>query len=245
MESPAIAAADADVLGLIENPDEAARLFVRLRRQRNLVTVRPAASQREYASMLLSLDAQQGYLVLDAPQPTCAPGTFARGTRIYARTQVDGAALVFVTQVDGSIDTSAHDNSAGDAGLLCDWPSRISHFQRRQDYRVSVPTTLVNAPARLLIEGRAAPARLVDLSASGAAVLIMDLACTIHEGDELPCILPLPKQDLRMPFVVRNLERTRAGLRVGGELLLDGPAQQEALLHAVTTIERWWLQQHP
>ena len=143
MDASLSTAPDIDIAGLVDDPAEAARLLVRLRRLRNLVTLRAATSQREFSSMLLSLDLQHRYLVLDAPRPRPPEGLFIGGTRVYARTQLDGAALVFTAHID-SIITRDSEGEAADGSLMLEWPGRVSYYQRRRDYRVSVPATKPN-----------------------------------------------------------------------------------------------------
>ncbi|MGB0213741.1 flagellar brake protein [Algiphilus sp.] len=244
MDASLSTAPDIDIAGLVEDPAEAARLLVRLRRLRNLVTLRAATSQREFSSMLLSLDLQHRYLVLDAPRPRPPEGLFIGGTRVYARTQLDGAALVFTAHID-SIITRDSEGEAADGSLMMEWPGRVSYYQRRRDYRVSVPATLMHTPARLVVDGKAREARLVDLSTSGAAILLTGDTAGLHEEECVDCVLPLPERDLRAPLRVRNLTRTRDGVRIGGTLQIDGSSEFELLQRTVTTIERWWLQKHP
>lgn len=244
MDSSAITRADEAVTGLVSDPAEACRLLVRLRHQRNLVAVRPAGAAREHNSIVLALDTAQRYLVLDAPRPRPPEHAFRPGTRIYARSHIDGAPLIFIATVDallqsGSdyVDTDVDVESA----LLLHWPERISYHQRRQDYRVTVPATMVPTPARLLRDGHIVEARLVDLSAAGAAILLSRDKGAITAGEEVGCVLPLPDHDLRTTLRVRSTTPVAAGLRISGELLLDNEQERESILHAVMAIERWWI----
>jgi len=232
---------EAGLTGLVEDPQEAARLLVRLRRMRNVITLRAAQSPREFSSMLLSLDLTHRYLVLDAPRPRPQPADFRPGTKVYGRSHVDGAALIFVAQLDSLI---AADDT-GDDNLVLDWPSRVSYYQRRRDYRVSVPSTLVQTPARLLIDERAINARLLDLSTGGLAIMLAEGSTTIAPDTTVECVLPLPERDLKVPFRVTAVTSTRDGVRISGELTLEDSRSRELIQRTVTTLERWWLQHHP
>lgn len=238
------AAAEVDTSGSIDDPEEVCRLLVRLRRMRNLLTIRPADSPREFTSMLLSMDLARRYLVLDAPRPRPPGGPMRAGTRLYIQSQLDGAALVMITRIDSLIGSTSDDDPA-DASLMVDWPSRLSYYERRRDYRVTVPSTLISSPARLIIEDRARSARLVDISASGAALLLSPEALPVQQGEEVLCILPLPERDLKLPMTVTSIARGRDGQRIGGTLLVKSPRDAELLQRSVTAIERWWLQRHP
>lgn len=235
---------EVDTSGAIEDAEEVCRLLVRLRRMRNLLTIRPADSPREFTSMLLSMDLARRYLVLDAPRPRPPGGPLHAGTRLYVQSQLDGAALVMVTRIDSLIGNTSDDDPA-DASLMVDWPSRLSYYERRQDYRVTVPATLIASPARIIIDQRARPARLVDISASGAALMLSRETLPVKEGDELDCVLPLPERDLKLPMTVCSVAKGRDGQRIGGTLRVSTPRDAELLQRSVTAIERWWLQHHP
>lgn len=232
---------DSELTGLVEDPQEAARLLVRLRRMRNVITLRAAQSPREFSSILLSLDLTHRYLVLDAPRPRPQPTDFRPGTKVYARSHVDGAALVFIAQLNSFI---AADDT-GDDNLVLEWPTRVSYYQRRRDYRVSVPSTVVQTPARLLIDERVVNARLLDLSTAGIAILLADASTSIAADTTVECILPLPERDLKVPLRITAVTTTRDGVRISGELHLEDSRSRELIQRTVTTLERWWLQHHP
>lgn len=236
--------AEVDTSGAIDDPEEVCRLLVRLRRMRNLLTIRPADSPREFTSMLLSMDLARRYLVLDAPRPRPPGGPLQAGLRLYVQSQLDGAALVMVTRIDSLIGNTSDDDPA-DASLMVDWPTRLSYFERRRDYRVTVPATLVASPARLILDKHARPARLLDISASGAALLLSREDLPLQEGDEIDCVLPLPERDLKLPLTVCTVSKGRDGQRIGGTLRVSAPRDAELLQRSVTAIERWWLQRHP
>ena len=241
MAESATSRVDTELTGLVEDPQEAARLLVRLRRMRNVITLRAAQSPREFSSILLSLDLSHRYLVLDAPRPRPQAADFRPGTKVYARTHVDGAALIFVAQLNSLI---AADDT-GDDNLVLEWPTRICHYQRRRDYRVSVPSTVVQTPARLIIDDHAIHARLLDLSTSGVAILLAAAGVSVAMDKTLDCILPLPERDLKVPLRVTSVTVTRDGVRIGGELDLTDSTARELIQRTVTTLERWWLQHHP
>jgi c-di-GMP-binding flagellar brake protein YcgR len=238
MDSSISHQSDEALTGLVEDPAEAARLLVRLRHQRNLIVARAATSPIEHNTMLLQLDIGQRYLVLDALKPRPRSGPVERGTRIYARTHLDGAPLIFIAQVDSLID-----NDDGDPQLVLDWPTRFSYYQRRQDFRVNVPATLVQHSVRLMVENGYYEGRLLDISASGIALMLIDAPDDFQQGTVMPCLLPLPDGDIKLDFEIRHIQPSREGLRVGGQLLLQTEQQRQTLLRAIMRIERWWLQQ--
>lgn len=244
VDKPLTALAEVDTSGVVDDPEEVCRLLVRLRRMRNLLSLRAADSPRELTSMLLSMDLSRRYLVLDAPRPRPPDGALQPGTRLYIHSQLDGAALIMTTRLDSLIGNTSDDDPA-DASLMVEWPSRLSYHERRRDYRVTVPATFIQTPARLLIAEHARPARLLDISASGAALLLSAEALPLAIGDEVDCVLPLPERDLRLPLTVSEIRKGRDGQRIGGRLTITGPQDAELLQRSVTAIERWWLQRHP
>ena len=210
-------------------------LLRRIRDSRNLLTIRIPGSELTFNSMLLEVDADEGYILLDElNQPRGHELVQEKGVlRAFCRCQ--GVEINFVCRVQVE---QSRDGVAFYRGVI---PDSLSYYQRRSAYRVHV-TLDTDIPVLLTLdEGERLQGHLHDLSVGGIG-LTLDTEKELRQGLVIPdCTLKLPKGDpVRTDVEVRfaRTDTEKHVTRIGGRFLHLPPKIEARLSRFVAQLER-------
>ncbi|MGQ0621258.1 MAG: flagellar brake protein [Panacagrimonas sp.] len=188
------------------------------------VVGRPSAG----ISIVLAVERQQGWLLLDALRDDDA---LSVDDALYFDTQVEGRRLRFecrlarIAQLDD-----------GPAYLVTD-PQLVLDQQRRASYRVRLPANGLPRAAVIDLAGVARPARVLDMSRGGLGLRV-DSDSRFVPGAEVNLHVSLADFDFATDAEVRHVTRSEDGFRIGLQLLIGDPILDQKLGQAVNRMQR-------
>ncbi|CAN5127302.1 hypothetical protein BH09PSE6_BH09PSE6_31000 [soil metagenome] len=224
---------------LVGNPREIAGYLQDVIKERVLCSLRAAGKPESFLSHLISID-ERGQLIFDAPRaPVIVRSLVASGRAAIEFTLAD-VRIAFEAEV---IRIADHQ---GDPAVFVKIPASIYRFQRRDNYRVSVPQ---RRPVRLSLD-LAEPAlrglRLADLSCGGASIILkgalehfpvgrqFETAELVLEEDDEPLVLTVR---VRHAVAIR-LSGAMGDLRIGVQFVRTPPGFEPRVSRLVNEIAR-------
>lgn len=195
---------------LVGNPREIAGYLQGVIKERVLCSLRAAGKPESFLSHLIAID-DRGQLIFDAPRaPVIVRSLVASGKAAVEFTLSD-VRIAFEAEV---IRIADHE---GDPAVFVKTPANIYRFQRRDNYRVSVPQ---RRPVRLSLD-MAEPAlrglRLADLSCGGASVIVKGALEHFPIGRQFEGVeLLLDEED--EPLVLTVRVRHAVAIRLSGAM---------------------------
>lgn len=213
------------------------RLLQLLERRKVLLNVQWPGERQLYATALLGIYPDHGFIVLDELNPRVGHDKLLERGELTAIGRLDGVSIKLTTRLQ---EMRVKD---GVAFYKFAFPQQIYYVQRRDSHRVS----LVGTPTRF--EGRwergGGPVRVTgtvgDLSAEGAG-LLLDGELPLRPGDTLTfCTIRLP-QDGGVTFDLEVRHATylpaRQLTRVGARLLNIDPFSRHRIEATIARMER-------
>lgn len=152
----------------------------RLQRGREFLHVVAPGDDREHMSMLLHVDPQGGFLVIDELNPPRRPEPTA-GDELLCLGRAGGVFVGLRCNVAGT------ESWEGYGALRLHWPHALYQLQRRAHFRVPVRPGEVTALELHRRGARSLPAQCLDLSSSGMRVrapVATDFELAAHEWIE-------------------------------------------------------------
>lgn len=193
------------------------RLLQLLERRKLLLDVQWPGETQRYATALLGIYPEQGFIVLDELNPRAGHHKLMARGELTAVGRLDGVSIKLTTRLQEMREKD------GVAFYKLAFPQQIYYVQRRDSHRIS----LVGTPTRF--EGQWArggdattvTGNVSDVSAEGVG-LLLDGELALHQGDTLTlCRVSLPQDgnvdfDLEVRHAVYLPARklTRVGARV-------------------------------
>jgi c-di-GMP-binding flagellar brake protein YcgR len=116
-------------------------------------------------------------------------------------------------------------------------PRIVVDQQRRNSYRVRLPTSTLLRAAITDPHGTTTPARLVDLSQNGCGAR-MSTGIAASLGDTIHVRVSLVDFDLSTPARIAHIENGNATTQVGLEFAIEEQAAKERLAQAVFRLQR-------
>ncbi len=195
---------------LVANPREITGYLRSVIKERVLCAVRAAGKPESFLSQLIAVR-DDGMIVFDAPR---AP--------VIVRSLVASAcAMVEFTLQDVRIAFEAElarlGDHEGDAAIFLKPPQRIYRFQRRDNYRVTVPA---RRPVRISLDpadAAVAKLRLADLSCGGASVMLRGALEAFPIGREFDAAQLQVEEDAD-PFTIAVRIRHAVAVRMAGTI---------------------------
>lgn len=132
----------------------------KLMRARRLLTLRVAGDSQRYQTLLLEVNADDGYLLIDEPFPTDGLLKGCGDQTLIMEYEKDG----FCTRIESRVEREVTED--GDTYFRLVWPRRIEQIQRRDQFRLQL-TRDVSASTRLAGHDFLLDAYLLDISATG------------------------------------------------------------------------------
>ncbi|RRQ20950.1 flagellar brake protein [Thiohalobacter thiocyanaticus] len=220
----------------ITHPPQVIALLRRLHENRILLRVRIPGVERSFNSLLLNLNPQRGYLLLDELNDEHAHRKALETGRLRVFGQHDGVEMNF----NLSIRPARNRQGVGfyQAGL----PDCIHYMQRRADYRVHVAMDMGLSVLLPLGEETLLDGQLCDVSMGGLGARL-ETGQEIRKGLIIPdCRIQLPEdpQSLQADLEVRFAlpDEQHQVLRMGGRFCKLSSSDRSRLRKFVTQLER-------
>jgi c-di-GMP-binding flagellar brake protein YcgR len=181
------------------------------------------------SSVLLAVDARNGWLYLDEPFPALA--ALRQGVLLHVSARLDGGSFEFRTRFDQFLDLH------GAAAARVAFPTLLLHYERRHSFRLSIPAGYALPPVLLRSTDGAIQGRIVDLSQFGAATLV-GLAFETTVGTQMVCQLCLPNTRLFTGVEVRSRFPQVGSQRLGLMFASLGADEEAKISAAISLIQR-------
>lgn len=221
----------------IESKDEIEGFLTRLHDKHVLLSVYINRSSITYGSVILEINHDLEYFVLDELHPRNAISSSLLDQKLIIETQLEGILLQFpciINAISEKDDVEYY---------RINYPGCIYHHQRREDYRVPISITKP-LPAYLATETDITlHAELRDLSLGGfCAKVTSPMANKLNIGDEIPtCIIKIPggKQIVGSLEIIR-MEETRPmkNIRIGVRFTHLSNSDRMELSKIIARLER-------
>ena len=162
-------------------------LLERLRQQHCLLAIKPDSHDTVYTSLVLEVEPQRRYYVLDALTPDAGNAVLCRDRHLHATAHSEGIDLTFRGKV-----TAVAEN-AGAVYYRVPFPEAIEYRQKREHRRVLIPLAqrvpiLLQTDPGAIIRGE-----LRDISPGGCNIRLTGATVELAERDVLPrCVITLP-----------------------------------------------------
>ena len=187
----------------------------------------------EDLSLLLELDRQAGFLVLDAPRNMRAD-RFISGQTIVVTVWKRGIQLRFRVPIKAQ--GTFEDNPA----LITGWPDTIEYVQRREAFRIRLRNTRSHADLYLR-NGIHVAGRILDISVSGFSTLVEQEA-ELNIGDRFDCEIEIERNKSEFFAVAEVKNLAPVGLsdqmRVGSRFVELDQTQRIRLEKIIREFER-------
>ncbi len=221
----------------VKSRSEINSLLKKLSKQHTLLSIRIGDSARVFGSMILELNCEKRYLVLDELYPRNEIKKSILNNQLSISTQHDGVEIEFKVKVEAIAEKD------GIEYYKVSYPAYVFHFQRRSSYRVntgisgSVPLALSTENNVLL------HAELRDISLGGVSARISSpITEVLAVGDEIPtCIIHTPdgKKIVSSLEIARIEEGTSSkSVRIGARFIHISAADRHDLSRLIAKLER-------
>lgn len=219
---------------IVRNRARIGHLLMRLIETRAPLTLTFADSRRTCSSLLLGLDFKTGQMQLDEPYPAikCNPSS-----KLKLRGRVEGSVVEFEVSVRGAT------TLRGGAVWLTTVPTQIWHNERRDRYRVQIPSDLLLPPATFTGRGGAFRGRLLDVSEHGAGSRVTSPDFP-DVGQVLACALSLPGTRLIADVEICSSFVEAGSCRLGCSFAGLNAAQESAIARALASLDRLLLRRY-
>ena len=219
---------------------EAETVLRRLCQHHALISARREGSSRNYLSVVLAVDGDNGDMLFDALQPNPVLPLLL-GESLKCRSQLDGAEVYFEASVSGSEDFESQ------PALRMRLPAQVRVRERRAVHRLSVPATTRRPQAVAAVGDNKLVLQVVDLSLHGAGATTSRTAAAasgVAVGDVIEIDLELPGAQILALAEVRTRAVHGDKLRLGLRFTELEPRELDRLAAAVLRLERQLIREH-
>lgn len=165
-------------------------LVERVFRQRALITVAVQGLDDLFTSVILEVNDEGEYLVMDELRPLEGHAALRPGHEVHVSSRLDGISLSFSSTVERI------ENEQAGAYYKVPLPAELRYNQKRNYYRAAVPVTRTSPVLLVLGDRRSLAGELRDISLGGFSMRLNPGAPHgVTEGDRIDrCILHLDEQ---------------------------------------------------
>ncbi|MFQ5661347.1 MAG: flagellar brake protein [Gammaproteobacteria bacterium] len=221
----------------IKSKDEIHAFLSRLYKNHALLSISIGNSDIIFGSVILEVNREKEYLVLDELYPRNQIRTPLLHQKLSIETQLEGILLQF----SGTVDAASEQDGAEYYKIRI--PKYVYHHQRRDNYRVPIS---ISKPLRadLATENEVLiHAELRDLSLSGfCARLSLPSSEKLAIGDEIPtCIIQIPDgKKIVGSLEIMRIEETRPlrNTRIGARFSSLNNSDRQELSRVIAKLER-------
>lgn len=221
----------------VKSRSEINNLLNKLLKNHTLLSIMVNDNPKIFGSMILELNSEKDYLVLDELYPRNELRESLFNSELSIDTQLDGIAVQFKVKVEAI----AEKDEA--AYYKAGYPAHVYHHQRRSSYRVNIGVS-PSVPLALSTENDVLlRAELRDISLGGfSARVYSPTAEVLAVGDELPtCIIHTPdgKKIVSALEIARVEEGTSSqSVRIGARFIHIGAADRHELSKLIAKLDR-------
>ena len=221
----------------VKSRAEIGSLLGKLSKNHTLLSITLEDSSKVFGSMILEVNQDNSYLVLDELYPRNELKFSLVERKLFIETQVDGIDVRFTVRVDA---TAVRD---GVEYYKVPYPAYVFHHQRRSSFRVSVGVADALPMALSTVDDVLLHAELRDLSLGGVSARINSpTAGGLAVGDEIPtCIIHTPEGKK----IVSSLEISRIdaatptqSVRIGARFTQLSQADRHELSRLIAKLDR-------
>jgi c-di-GMP-binding flagellar brake protein YcgR len=224
---------------LVHSPSEIAGYLRGVARDRVMCSVRAAGKPESFLSQLIAID-DRGQLVFDAPRAPVILRSLSSVGRASVEFTLADVRIVF------EVDLLRSGDYQGDQVVFLRMPSSIHRFQRRDNYRVSVPG---RRPVRLSLDSNEPllkDLKLADLSCGGASVNLRGTLEHFPIGRQFEAaelVIEEDQEPFRLVLRVRHAVAVRLSgsigdLRIGVQFVRTPAGFEPAVSRLVNEIAR-------
>lgn len=221
--------------GIVNNHAKIVEVLGLLKQEDAKLKINFAGSKKDFSSHIIAVDKKNLCFTLDEIFPEDAHLLFSRSGNLIAQSKVQGATVSFQSSLIRA------SRSRQFTTYVCDIPDSISYIQRRNEYRVLVPSAHLvravaqHAPSRQILQGR-----VHDISLNGIC-LAFKSRHIIKPGEQLThCKLPVGSdQVITFTLEVRHIESNSTDtIHVGGKFSDLTARSSELISRFVRELER-------
>lgn len=226
----------------ITDRDLAAGMLKRIISNRALLTITLSGSSKTYNSAILEINPEQGYLLLDELNPKDGHDQLLEIKKLQAKAMIKGTEISFTTVLEKTKIES------GISLYYVRFPDAVWHFQKRQDFRVTMEPG-IHIPVHLTLEsGEKLQAELIDISATGVR-FFMETYMEVDVGTILTsCQINLPdntKVSSKFEIRFKKYNKKDNKLIIGGRFLDLPRSDQKLLTRKIAGIQRDMIKRLP
>jgi len=221
----------------VKSNDEIRGLLNKLLKHHTLLSVTLDGSEKVFGSVILDINIEDKYLVLDELYPREEFKSSLKGVTLFIETRHEGILIRFSTKV------LAISEDHGSEYYKTQIPAYLHYHQKRADYRV--PISIANPlPADMSTENDVLlHAELRDLSLGGlSAKLTTPPSEKLEIGEEIPtCIIQLPNgYKIISSLEIIRIDETKPfrNTKIGARFINLSSADQQVLAHMIAQLDR-------
>jgi len=225
-----------DSTNLITTAAQKIILLENIYNNHQLLTVELEHDDAQYSSLILEINEEETYLVLDEFYPRPAPGAISVNTKIKFYTFLSGIQMDFTSTIEA---ISENENRPYYKIPL---PDKVLYYQNRQYLRV--PVSIVN-PIRIVLSDNKSSStngEIRDLSAGGFSARLKLIEQRYSVSDLIPnCILYMPgDKKIYCSVEIRQSERATLAKppKIGARFLDIRSNDQKVIEKFVAEVDR-------
>jgi c-di-GMP-binding flagellar brake protein YcgR len=221
----------------VKSRSEITSLLNKLLKNHTLLSIALADSAKIFGSMLLEVNSEKPYLVLDELYPRNELKESLLHKKLSIETQFDGIEIRFTVKVEAVAKKDEVEY------YKVSYPAHVFHHQRRSSYRVNVGIS-DSVPLALSTENDVLlHAELRDISLGGVSARINSPTTeTFAVGDEIPtCIIHTPDgKKIVSSLEVSRIEEGNSpqSLRIGARFIHIAAADRHELSKLIAKLDR-------
>ena len=221
----------------VENRSEVESLLKKLNKNHTLLSIRLGDNNKTFGSMLLEINLEQDYLVLDEIYPRHEIKKSLLNCKLAIDAQLDGIELEFRAQIQAIAEQE------GVEYYKVSFPKSLFFYQRRASFRVGVGISTAIPVALSTIDDVLLHAELRDISLGGISARInTPVAGNFEVGQEIPtCVI----QTSDNKKIVCSLEIARIeaqdnaqSIRIGARFIRLSSSDRHELSRFIAKLER-------
>ncbi len=221
----------------VESRAEIESLLKKLNKNHTLLSIRLGNNEKSFGSMLLEINQERNYLVIDELYPRHEIKVPLVNSKLRIDTQLNGIELGF------GVEILAIAEQEGVEYYKVSYPSSLFYYQRRASFRVGVGISTSIPVALSTLEDVLLHAELRDISLGGISARInTPMPGNIEVGDEIPtCIIHTPEgKKVVCSLEVSRIEThdTSQSVRVGARFIQLSASDRHELSRFIAKLER-------
>lgn len=221
----------------VKSRSEIESLLKKLHKNHTLLSIRMESRKQTFGSMLLEINPEKKYLVLDELYPRKEIKESLMGKKLIIDTHLDGIEVGFSVNVEAVAERENIEY------YKVSYPRSLFHHQRRASFRVDVGVSTSIPIALSTLENVMLQAELRDISLGGLSARISTpMSSGLSTGDEIPtCIIHTPAgKKIVCALEIARLEENEQSqsLRIGARFIHLPASDRNELSRFIAGLER-------